>query len=85
MAKRKYKYRPYRTRKQEQSRRIRNIALTLIIIIVGGVMLTTMGGVNMLQGGVTHVGALGLCSVAGGKTDVVGGQTSIKGAPIKLN
>ena len=39
MAKRKYKYRPYRTRKQEQNRKMRNIALTLIIIIVGGIVL----------------------------------------------
>ena len=53
--------------------------------VIGGAMLTTIGGVNMLQGGVTLVGAAALCSVAGGKMDVVGGQTSVKGAPIKLN
>lgn len=53
--------------------------------VIGGAMLTTIGGINMLEGGVTHVGAAALCSVSGGKVDVAGGQTSIKGAPIKLN
>lgn len=53
--------------------------------VIGGVMLTTIGGINMLQGAVTHVGAAGLCSVAGSKTDVTGGVTTVKGAPIKLN
>ncbi|MDA1016550.1 MAG: type VI secretion system tip protein TssI/VgrG [Planctomycetota bacterium] len=53
--------------------------------IVGGAMLTTIGGINMMQGGVTHVAGAALCSVAGAKVDVVGGQTQIKGAPIKLN
>ena len=53
--------------------------------VVGGAMLTTAGGINMLQGGVTHIGAAGLCSVSGGKVDVVGGTTSVKGAPVKLN
>ncbi len=53
--------------------------------VIGGAMLTTIGGVNMLQGGVTMVGGAALCAVAGGKMDVVGGQTTVKGAPIKLN
>jgi type VI secretion system secreted protein VgrG len=55
--------------------------------VVGGVMLTTIGGaVNMLQGAVVKVGALGLCSISGGKTDVVAsGENQIKGATIKLN
>lgn len=53
--------------------------------VVGGVMLTTLGGINVMQGGVAHVGGLGLCSVSGAKVDVAGGTTSIKGSPIKLN
>ena len=40
---------------------------------------------NILTGGVTKVGAAALCSVSGGKVDVDGGQTTVKGSPIKLN
>jgi type VI secretion system secreted protein VgrG len=54
--------------------------------IIGGIMLTTIGGINTVQGGVTSVGAASLCSVSSsGKLDAVGGQTNVKGAPIKLN
>jgi type VI secretion system secreted protein VgrG len=54
--------------------------------VVGAAMLTTVGGINMLQGGVVKVGALGLCSISGGKTDVVAsGVNQIKGSTIKLN
>ena len=54
--------------------------------VVGGVMLTTMGGINMMSGGICHVGAAGLASVAGGKVDVAAsGTTSIKGGLITLN
>lgn len=54
--------------------------------VVGGVMLTTVGGINMMSGGVCHVGAAGLASVAGGKVDVAAsGTTAIKGGLITLN
>jgi len=53
--------------------------------VIGGAMLASVGGINMLTGGVTKVGAAGLCSVSGGKVDVAGGQTTVKGSPIKLN
>jgi type VI secretion system secreted protein VgrG len=53
--------------------------------VIGGVMLTTVGGINMLQGATTLVDAAALASVSGAKVDVAGGTTSIKGAPIKLN
>jgi type VI secretion system secreted protein VgrG len=54
--------------------------------VVGGVMLTTIGGVNMMTGGVVHVGAAGLASVAGGKVDLAAtGTNAIKGGKITLN
>lgn len=54
--------------------------------VIGGAMLTTMGGINMMSGGVCHVGAAGLASVAGGKVDVAAsGKTAIKGGEITLN
>lgn len=54
--------------------------------VVGGAMLTTFGGVNMMTGGVTAVKALGLASVSGSKVDVAAsGTTKIKGATITLN
>ncbi len=54
--------------------------------VVGGVMLTTIGGINMMSGGVCHVGAAALASVAGGKVDIAAsGKTSIKGGIITLN
>ncbi len=54
--------------------------------VVGGVMLTTVGGINMTSGGVCKVSALGLASVSGGKVDVVAsGVTAIKGGTITLN
>lgn len=54
--------------------------------IVGAAMLTTVGGVNMMSGGVCKVAALGLTSISGGKVDVVAsGITSIKGGTIELN
>ena len=54
--------------------------------VVGGVMLTTIGGVNMMSGAVCKVGAAGLASVSGGKVDVAAsGETAIKGGQITLN
>ena len=53
--------------------------------VVGGAMLTTVGGLNMMSGGVTQIFA-GLCSVTGGKVDLAAsGTTSIKGGTITLN
>ncbi len=54
--------------------------------VVGGVMLTTLGGINVMSGGVCHVGAAGLASVSGGKVDLAAtGTNSIKGGLITLN
>jgi type VI secretion system secreted protein VgrG len=54
--------------------------------IVGGAMLTTIGGINMMNGAVCHVGAASLASVAGPKVDVASpGTTAIKGSQITLN
>ncbi|MEZ6136606.1 MAG: type VI secretion system tip protein TssI/VgrG [Pirellulaceae bacterium] len=54
--------------------------------IIGGAMLTTVGGINMMNGGVCKVAAAGLTSVSGGKVDVVAsGITAIKGGTIELN
>lgn len=54
--------------------------------VVGGVMLTTVGGVNMMTGGVVHVGAAGLASVSGSKVDLAAtGTNAIKGGKITLN
>ncbi len=54
--------------------------------IVGAAMLTTVGGVNMMTGGVCKVAAAGLASVSGGKVDVTAsGTTAIKGGLITLN
>ena len=53
--------------------------------VVGGAMLTTMGGVNVMSGGVVQVYG-GLASISGGKVDVAAaGTTSIKGGTITLN
>jgi type VI secretion system secreted protein VgrG len=54
--------------------------------VIGGVLMTTVGGVNMMEGGVTYVGAIGLASVSGGKTDVAASSTTtVKGSVIHLN
>ena len=54
--------------------------------IVGGAMLTTVGGINSMNGGVCKVAAAGLNSISGGKVDVVAsGKTAIKGGLITLN
>lgn len=54
--------------------------------IVGGAMLTTVGGINMMNGAVCKVAAAGLASVSGGKVDVVAsGTTKIEGGTITLN
>jgi len=53
--------------------------------VVGGAMLTTVGGLNIMSGGVTQVLG-GLASVAGGKVDLAAtGTTAIKGGTITLN
>ncbi len=54
--------------------------------VVGGVMLTTVGGINMMNGGVCKIAAAALASVSGGKVDIVAsGTTAIKGGTITLN
>ena len=54
--------------------------------IVGGALLTTGGGINMMTGGVCKVASAGLASVSGEKVDVASsGETSIKGGLITLN
>lgn len=54
--------------------------------VIGGVMLTTVGGINMMTGGVVHVGAAGLASISGSKVDLVAsGTNAIKGGLITLN
>lgn len=53
--------------------------------VSGGIMLALVGGVTLVEGIATHVGGATVASVRGGKVDVVGGETVIKGNPIKMN
>ncbi|MEM0924971.1 MAG: type VI secretion system tip protein TssI/VgrG, partial [Planctomycetota bacterium] len=54
--------------------------------VVGGAMLTTSGGINLMKGSVCKVAAAGLASMSGSKVDVVSKcETKIKGAKITLN
>jgi type VI secretion system secreted protein VgrG len=65
-----------------------NLAMTAPLTeVVGGVMLSAVGGVTLVEGGVTHIGGAKLVSVtSGGQVEVTAsGDLIAKGAMIKLN
>ncbi|HVK15200.1 MAG TPA: hypothetical protein VM597_41055, partial [Gemmataceae bacterium] len=65
-----------------------NLAMTAPLTeVVGGVMLSAVGGVTLVEGGVTHVGGKTLTSItSGGQIDVLASADLIaKGTTIKLN
>lgn len=65
-----------------------NLAMTAPLTeVVGGVMLSAIGGLTLVEGGVTHIGGSKLTSItSGGQLDLTASADLVaKGATIKLN